>query len=123
VCDESIGAQGFHYIEDARAAALEYTELHKVLHTTKRTQLVAVHLKEGEELKAEVHEDKDQVFIIQDGSGVAYLGFGKRKTNRALQPGTLLLVPAGIQHRIVATKGGLAFQTLYSPPDSFFPLP
>ena len=117
VCDESIGAQGFHYIEDGRAIAMENTEIHEVLHTTQRTQLVVIRLKEGQELKAEVHENKDQVFIIQGGSGVAYLGFGKRKTNRALQPGTLLLVPAGIQHRIVATKGGLALHTIYSPPD------
>ena len=59
--------QGF--VADIEKLTVENTDFRRVLYTGKYLQLVLMTLQPGEEIGAEVHEDHDQFFRIESGSG------------------------------------------------------
>lgn len=89
------------------------TNYRKVLHTTKKTQLVVMSLKPGEEIGAEVH-DGDQFIRIEEGTGKSILD-GKTKK---LSNGSAVVVSAGTDHNIINTSDteDMKLYAVYSPP-------
>ena len=104
--------QGF--VADIEKLTVENTDFRRVLYTGKYLQLVLMTLQPGEEIGAEVHEDHDQFFRIESGSGEVRID-GKAT---AIKDDDAVIVPAGARHNVVNTGDRpLTLYTLYGPPD------
>ncbi len=102
------------YQVDAAEAARTNDAFRRVLHTTERTQLVAMTLRPGEEIGSEVHEHNDQILTFVEGEARAEVG----DETATVGPGTVVVVPAGTRHNFTNVGSGpLRLLTLYSPPD------
>ena len=85
-----------------------------MLYTGKHLQLVLMTLQAGEEIGAEVHEDRDQFFRFEEGQGVVDID-GRENP---VQEDFAVIVPAGARHNVRNTStGALRFYTLYGPPE------
>jgi mannose-6-phosphate isomerase-like protein (cupin superfamily) len=99
---------------DMAAEAARYENFRTVLDTGKHTQVVAMTLRPGEDIGAEVHPDNDQVLIFTEGSVRAEVG----GETRDVGPGDLVVVPAGTQHNFShPAPGPVRLLTIYGPPD------
>ncbi len=102
------------YAEDVVSLARENENFRQVLFTTDRSQLVLMSIPVGAEIGEEVHDGIDQVLAFVDGVGEAVLA-GERRPVRA---GSVVVVPAGTLHNILATGGvPLKLYTVYTPPE------
>ena len=102
------------YAGDVEQQARENTDFRRVLNTTERSQLVLMSVPAGGEIGQETHEDTDQILIFVEGSGEAVFG-GVEK--RPVNPGDVVVVPAGTQHNFIANGGEpLKLFTIYTPP-------
>ena len=92
----------------------ENTDFRRVLYTGKSIQLVLMTLKEGEEIGAEVHDDRDQFFRVEAGKGEVLID-GVRTP---IEDDDAIIVPAGARHNVKNTgKEPLQLYTLYGPPE------
>ena len=104
--------QGF--VADIEKLTVGNADFRRVLYTGKYLQLVLMTLQPGEEIGEEVHEDHDQFFRIESGSGEVRID-GKAT---AIKDDDAIIVPAGARHNVVNTGDApLAFYTLYGPPE------
>ena len=104
--------QGF--VADIEKLTVENTDFRRVLYTGKYLQLVLMTLQPGDEIGAEVHEDRDQFFRIESGSGEVSID-GKRTP---VKDDDAVIVPAGARHNVVNTGDKpLTLYTLYGPPE------
>ena len=104
--------QGF--VADIEKLTVENTDFRRVLYTGKYLQLVLMTLQPGEEIGEEVHEDHDQFFRIESGSGEVRID-GKAT---AIKDDDAVIVPAGARHNVVNTGDRpLTLYTLYGPPE------
>ena len=104
--------QGF--VADIEKLTVENTDFRRVLYTGKYLQLVLMTLQPGEEIGAEVHEDHDQFFRVESGSGEVRID-GK---TTPIKDDDAVIVPAGARHNVVNTGDQpLALYTLYGPPE------
>lgn len=102
------------YITNIEKETNENDDFRRVLYTTKRSQLVLMSLKPGEEIGAEVHEDHDQFFRVDSGSGKTVID----GVETEISDGFAVVVPAGANHNIVNTGDtDLKLYTIYSPPN------
>lgn len=86
----------------------------KVLYTGKFSQLVAMSLKPGEEIGAEVHEDHDQFFRFEAGSGEVVIDDNTYEVGED----DAIIVPAGSNHNVTNTGiVDMKLYTIYSPPE------
>ena len=100
--------QGF--VDNIETLTTENTDFRRVLYTSKHLQLVLMALKPGEE----VHEDHDQFFRIESGSGDVLID-GKRTR---IKDDDAIIVPAGARHNVFNTGDApLTLYTLYGPPE------
>jgi mannose-6-phosphate isomerase-like protein (cupin superfamily) len=84
----------------------------KVLYTAKHSQLVVMSLKPGEEIGAEVHEDGDQFFRVEAGSGEVIID----DNTYEIGPEDAIIVPAGANHNVINSGFiDLKLYTVYSP--------
>ena len=85
----------------------------KVLYTSKHSQLVLMSLKPKEDIGMEVHDENDQFFRFESGSGKCIIDSNEYN----VEDGFAVIVPAGAQHNIINTseKEELKFYTIYSP--------
>jgi mannose-6-phosphate isomerase-like protein (cupin superfamily) len=85
----------------------------KVVYTTKRSQLVLMSLKPGEEIGMETHEENDQFLRFEKGEGKCLVDGHEYKVN----DGDVVIVPAGAEHNVINTSSSEALKlyTLYSP--------
>lgn len=92
---------------------LENGDFRRVLYTGKHSQLVLMSLKPLEEIGLEVHEDTDQFFRFEKGSGKVVID----GVEKAVADGDAVIVPSGAQHNIINTSASepLKFYTIYSP--------
>ncbi len=105
-----MSTQPFYHskIEDETLANENYR---KVVYTG-TMQLVFMKLLPGEEIGAEVHNDRDQFFRIEQGIATAMLD-GKEVT---IQEDEVLIVPAGTNHNIINRgERDLKVYTIYAP--------
>lgn len=102
------------YVDNIEQRTLENEDFRRVLYTGKHLQLVLMTLQPGEEIGAEVHEDRDQFFRIEGGSGEVLID---GKTHQ-IADDDAIIVPAGARHNVRNTGDApLRFYTLYGPPE------
>lgn len=102
------------FISDINKDTAQNKNFRKVLFTGKHMQLVVMNLQPGEEIGMEVHNDVDQFFRIEEGSGEAIVD----NIKYALVDDTGLIVPAGANHNIINTGAKeLKLYTIYTPPN------
>jgi mannose-6-phosphate isomerase-like protein (cupin superfamily) len=101
------------YIGDIKDLTGRNTDFRRVLYTGTRLQLVLMALQPGEEIGEEVHEDRDQFFRVEAGSGDIVID----GTVTPIESGTAIFVPAGARHNVRNSGvGQLKLYTIYGPP-------
>ena len=104
--------KGFH--DDIEKLTTGNSDFRRVLYTGKHIQLVLMTLQPGEEIGAEVHEDRDQFFRFEAGSGTVDID----DNSYEVVDGSGVIVPAGARHNVRNTGGEpLKLYTLYGPPE------
>tara|TARA_Y100000031_G_scaffold133130_1_gene154762 strand:+ start:118 stop:489 length:372 start_codon:yes stop_codon:yes gene_type:complete len=103
------------YSVNLEQRTLENENYREVLFTGPQSQLVLMCLQPGEEIGAEVHEDHDQFFRIEAGTGKAVVDGQEFE----LADGVSVVVPAGADHNVINTSDSekLKLYTIYSPPE------
>jgi len=92
---------------------LQNSDFRHVLYTGKHSQLVLMSLKPGEDIGKEVHEDNDQFFRIEQGTGKCVIDGNEYE----IRDGSAIVVPAGSEHNVmnVSDSEDLKLYTIYSP--------
>jgi mannose-6-phosphate isomerase-like protein (cupin superfamily) len=103
------------YLTTQEAVLSMQPAFRRVLATGAFSQLVAMTLQPHEEIGAEVHDDADQLFVIVSGWPVEVM---LDDEVHDANPGTVVLVPAGVRHNVV-NRGDLpaTLLTVYAPPE------
>lgn len=102
------------YVADIEELTLGNSDFRRVLYTGKYLQLVLMTLKPGEEIGEETHEDHDQFFRVEAGTGEVRID----KVPTRIKDDDVVIVPAGALHNVVNTgKEPLKLYTLYGPPE------
>jgi mannose-6-phosphate isomerase-like protein (cupin superfamily) len=102
------------YKANIEKQTLENTSFRQVRYTSKHFQLVLMALKPKEEIGFEVHEENDQFFRFEAGTGQVIID----ERTAELGDGDCVIVPAGARHNIINTSETefLKFYTIYGPP-------
>ncbi len=102
------------YKADIEKETAENKNFRKVLYTGKNLQLVLMSLKGGEDIGEEVHENNDQFFRFESGSGKCTID----DNEYLVKEGDVIVVPAGAKHNVINT-GMVVFKmyTIYGPPN------
>jgi mannose-6-phosphate isomerase-like protein (cupin superfamily) len=104
--------QGF--VDNIEQLTEDNTNFRKVLYTGSRLQLVLMSLLPGEEIGAEVHEDGDQFFRFETGTGEVLIDTKWSPVG----PHFGVVVPGGARHNVKNTGSvPLKFYTIYGPPE------
>lgn len=102
------------FIDNIEQLTTDNDNFRKVLYTGQYIQLVLMTLKPGEEIGSEVHEDHDQFFRVEAGSGEVVID----GQSTPIQDDDAVIVPAGARHNVVNTGSEpLKLYTLYGPPE------
>lgn len=102
------------FVSDIEEMTEENNDFRRVVYTTKRMQLVFMALQPGEEIGAEVHQDRDQFFRVEEGTGKIWID----GVVSDIESDTAIIVPAGARHNVKNTgKKPLKLYTLYAPPE------
>lgn len=102
------------FVDDIEKLTKSNTNFRRVLYTGKQMQLVLMTLQPGEEIGAEVHEDRDQFFRVEDGEGEVVID----GTRTPIKNEFAIIVLAGARHNVINTgKEPLKVYTLYAPPE------
>ena len=102
------------FVDDIEKLTIGNDDFRRVLYTGENLQLVLMTLQPGEDIGEEVHEDHDQFFRIEEGSGEFWI-------DGAMSPvkdDMAMIVPAGARHN-VRNSGSepLRLYTIYGPPE------
>jgi len=90
----------------------ENANFRKVIYTGRRSQLVLMSLKPGEEIGMEVHADNDQFFRFESGTGKVLIDGNEY----IVGDGSAIVVPIGAEHNVINTgTDDLKMYTIYSP--------
>jgi len=104
--------KGYH--DDIEKQTTGNSDFRRVLYTGHHLQLVLMTLQPGEEIGAEVHEDRDQFFRFEEGTGKVDID----DNSYDVGDGSGVIVPAGARHNVRNTGGELLkLYTLYGPPE------
>jgi mannose-6-phosphate isomerase-like protein (cupin superfamily) len=104
--------KGYH--DDIEKQTTGNSDFRRVIYTGHHLQLVLMTLQPGEEIGAEVHEDRDQFFRFEEGSGKVDID----DNSYDVGDGSGVIVPAGARHNVRNTGGApLKLYTLYGPPE------
>jgi mannose-6-phosphate isomerase-like protein (cupin superfamily) len=104
--------KGFH--DDIEQLTTGNGDFRRVLYTGHNLQLVVMSLPPGCDIGAEVHEDRDQFFRFEEGSGQVDID----DNTYDVGDGSGVVVPAGARHNVRNTGDGpLKLYTLYGPPE------
>ncbi|MFA5791674.1 MAG: cupin domain-containing protein [Candidatus Paceibacterota bacterium] len=91
----------------------ENTNFRKVLYTGEHMQLVLMSLPLGGEIGMEVHNENDQFFRFEAGSGKVLINGNEY----LVSDGDVVVVPKGAEHNVINTSESedLKLYTIYSP--------
>ena len=104
--------QGF--VDDIGHLTADNADFRRVLYTGHNLQLVLMTLAPGEEIGAEVHEDRDQFFRVEAGEGEIEID----GTTRPVAAEFAMIVPAGARHNVRCVGAApLKLYTIYGPPE------
>jgi mannose-6-phosphate isomerase-like protein (cupin superfamily) len=91
-------------------------DFRRVLYTGEHLQLVLMTIQPGEEIGSEVHDDRDQFFRFESGSGVVDID----GVENPVEDGSGVIVPAGARHNVRNTGSEpLKLYSFYGPPELF----
>lgn len=100
------------YIDNIRDVAMKNTNFRTVLFTGKKSQLVVMDIKPGEDIGEETHQHVEQTLYFFDGVGKSVLN----GEERFVQAGDVLIVTPGTKHNIINTGStSLKIATVYAP--------
>ena len=104
--------KGFH--DDIEKRTVDNDDFRRVLYTGEHMQLVLMSLPPGCDIGSEVHDDRDQFFRFEEGSGAVDID----DHSYQVEDGSSVVVPAGARHNVRNTGAGpLKLYTLYAPPE------
>ncbi len=94
---------------------LANNDFRRVLYTGRYSQLVLMSLRPSEEIGMETHDDVDQFFRFERGSGTVVID----GLERSVGDGDAAIVPAGAEHNVINASSSepLKLYTIYSPPE------
>lgn len=101
------------FVGNINEMTLENTDFRRVVFTGKKSQLVLMCLKPGEEIGEEVHDNVDQFFRIESGEARIIID---GEINDVMDDFGII-VPAGAKHNVINTSefDDLKLYTIYSP--------
>jgi mannose-6-phosphate isomerase-like protein (cupin superfamily) len=99
------------YKDNIEKLTTENSNFRKVLYTGAHCQLVLMSLGANEEIGSEVHEENDQFFRFESGTGKVIIN----ETEYEVKDGDAVIVPSGSKHNVIAGIDGLKLYTIYSP--------
>ncbi len=100
------------YKDNIENLTQENENFRKVLYTGDKTQLVLMSLLPGEDIGEEIHEDNDQFFRFESGTGKVVID----GTEYEVSDGDAVVVPRGAKHNVINTGvDRLKLYTIYSP--------
>jgi len=101
------------YNANIEKLTLENDNFRQVLYTGKHCQLVAMSLLPSEEIGMEIHEENDQFFRFEQGTGKVLIDGNEYEVG----DGDVIIVPAGAEHNVIntSTEESLKLYTIYSP--------
>lgn len=104
--------KGYH--DNIETQTTGNSDFRRVLYTGHHLQLVLMTLQPGEEIGSEVHDDRDQFFRFEEGSGKVDID----DNSYDVEDGSGVIVPAGARHNVRNTGDQpLKLYTLYGPPE------
>jgi mannose-6-phosphate isomerase-like protein (cupin superfamily) len=104
--------KGYHDNIEKQTVANDH--FRKVLYTGHNLQLVLMTLQPGEEIGAEVHDDRDQFFRFEEGRGEVMIDENVYRVSED----EAVIVPQGSRHNVKCTGDTpLRFYTIYGPPE------
>ena len=102
------------YCDNIEKRTVENEDFRRVLYTGHNLQLVLMTLKPDEEIGEEVHEDRDQFFRFEEGSGVVLIDGVENRVEEDFA----VIVPQGARHNVKNTGSEpLRMYTIYGPPE------
>ena len=102
------------FVDDIERLTEENADFRRVLYTGHHLQLVLMSLSPGEEIGLEVHDDRDQFFRVESGTGEISIDDAVSPVG----PDIAMIVPAGARHNVRNTGSEpLRLYTLYGPPE------
>ncbi len=103
--------KGFH--ANIEQDTIANDNFRKVVYTGKHCQLVLMSLQPREDIGLEVHNENDQFFRFDAGSGQVVID----DNTYEVTDGSAIIVPAGAQHNVINTSQteSLKLYTIYSP--------
>lgn len=102
------------FVENIENLTEENSNFRRVLYTGHNIQLVVMSINPGEEIGAEVHDDRDQFFRIESGTGEILIDGVVHK----VKADDGIIVPQGARHNVTATGSEpLKLYTIYGPPE------
>lgn len=92
---------------------VENNDFRHVLYTGRHLQLVLMTIEPGSEIGEEVHDENDQFFRFEAGTGIVLIDGNEFE----VKDGDAVIIPSGARHNVV-NKGSdpLKMYTLYAPP-------
>lgn len=85
----------------------------KVLYTSTHMQLVLMSLLPGQEIGEEIHEENDQFFRFEQGTGKCIIDGNEY----LVTDGDVIIIPSGAKHNVINTgTDALKMYTIYAPP-------
>lgn len=101
------------YKNNIEKLTLENDNFRKVLYTGSHSQLVLMALRPKEEIGMEIHQDNDQFFRFEKGTGKVIIDGNEYMVG----DGDAVIVPAGAEHNVVniSLTDSLKLYTIYSP--------
>lgn len=109
---------GRPFVADIHKAALHNENFRTVLWTGDKMQVALMSIPPGGDVGLEVHEDEDQFFMVQAGSGVVHMGDKAELLpyNQPIYPDSIIVIPHGTWHNIVNLGNEpLKLVTFYAP--------
>jgi len=102
------------FVENIEKLTEENSNFRRVLYTGHNIQLVVMSINPGEEIGEEVHDDRDQFFRIEAGTGEILIDGVVHK----VKADDGIIVPQGARHNVTATGSEpLKLYTIYGPPE------
>jgi len=103
------------YVSNIEEETLTNTFFRKVLFTGSNLQLVVMTLQPGEDIGAEIHEEHDQFFRIEEGEATVTID----NEEFVIHEDEVAIVPAGKKHNLSnkSTSNVVKLYTIYAPPE------
>jgi mannose-6-phosphate isomerase-like protein (cupin superfamily) len=102
------------FIDDIEKRTEDNRAFRRVLYTGRHMQLVLMSLRPGEDIGEEIHDEVDQFFRVENGTGEVLIDGRTTKVKSDMA----IIVPAGARHNVRNTgEQLLQLYTLYAPPE------